>query len=98
MTIIVEKYYPNIGRGKCSPSCITYNCPQLSGKSDFMIDRIEVWAVGPEPEEEEETVIKIIMCRAILPFFAIAKKVKLSCLTLWNTVLRYDDVFWDDDN
>ena len=45
------------GKGKCSPSCTTFNCRQLSGKPEFSIDMIEVWAVGPEPtEEDDETV------------------------------------------
>jgi len=42
------------GKGKCSPSCTTYAYRQLSAKTDFVIDSIEVWAVGPEPEKDEE--------------------------------------------
>lgn len=41
------------GKGKCSPSCTTFNCPQLSGKPEFSIDMVEVWAVGPEPTDDE---------------------------------------------
>jgi len=42
------------GKGKCSPSCTTYTYRQLSAKTDFLIDSIEVWAVGPEPVKDEE--------------------------------------------
>ncbi|XP_046638817.1 MTOR-associated protein MEAK7-like isoform X1 [Daphnia pulicaria] len=42
------------GKGKCSPSCTTFSCHQLSGKPEFSIDMIEVWAVGPEPTEDED--------------------------------------------
>lgn len=44
------------GKGKCSPSCTTYTYRQLSAKTDFLIDSIEVWAVGPEPVKDEEEV------------------------------------------
>ena len=44
----------NLGKGKSSPSCTTYNCRQLSGKAEFSVDMIEVWAVGPEPTEDDE--------------------------------------------
>lgn len=52
------------GKGKCSPSCTTYNSPQLSSSPEFLIDRIEVWAVGPEPVKDEEETVTYI-----LPFF-----------------------------
>lgn len=42
------------GKGKCSPSCTTYTYRQLSSNTDFLIDNIEVWAVGPEPEKDED--------------------------------------------
>jgi len=42
------------GKGKCSPSCTTYTYRQLSAKANFLIDSVEVWAVGPEPEKDEE--------------------------------------------
>lgn len=42
------------GKGKCAPSCTTYNSPQLSSSPEFLIDRVEVWAVGPEPINDEE--------------------------------------------
>lgn len=41
-------------QGKCAPSCTTYNSPQLSSSPEFLIDRVEVWAVGPEPIKEDE--------------------------------------------
>jgi hypothetical protein len=41
------------GKGKCSPSCTTYNCPQLSTTQDFTITHMEVWGVGEEPKKEE---------------------------------------------
>jgi len=48
------------GHGKAAPSCTTYNSRQsLAGKQEFTIDRLEVWAVGPEPEKEEESVLLI---------------------------------------
>lgn len=45
------------GRGKSSPTCTTYGSRKcLSVEPEFLIDRLEVWAVGPEPENEEESV------------------------------------------
>jgi len=44
------------GRGKSSPTCTTYGSRKcLSVEPEFLIDRLEVWAVGPEPENEEES-------------------------------------------
>ena len=42
------------GKGKCSPSCSTFNCRQLSSQPEFKIERLEVWAVGPEPVKDED--------------------------------------------
>ena len=41
------------GKGKCSPSCTTFNCPQLSTNQEFTINHLEVWGVGEEPKKEE---------------------------------------------
>ena len=52
----------NHGHSKAVPSCTTYGSPQLSGKPEFTVERLEVWAVGPEKKkiesdhEEEEGV------------------------------------------
>ncbi|XP_040185290.1 MTOR-associated protein MEAK7 [Rana temporaria] len=42
----------NFGKGhsRAKPRCTTYNSPQLSGKEDFAIDTMEVWALGELPE------------------------------------------------
>ncbi|XP_062276771.1 MTOR-associated protein MEAK7 [Scomber scombrus] len=44
------------GHSRARPKCTTYGSPQLSGKEDFTLDSVEVWAVGkpPQPEEGEE--------------------------------------------
>jgi len=42
------------GKGKCSPTCTTYESPQLSSTQEFDIDHLEVWAVGPEPTQNED--------------------------------------------
>ncbi|XP_053174606.1 MTOR-associated protein MEAK7 [Scomber japonicus] len=44
------------GHSRARPKCTTYGSPQLSGKEDFTLDSMEVWAVGkpPQPEEGEE--------------------------------------------
>jgi len=47
------------GHSRAQPKCTTYGSPQLSGAADFLIDVLEVWAVGPEklsPAGEEEDV------------------------------------------
>ena len=53
-------YTFNSGHSKAIPKCTTYGSPQLSAKSEFEVDRIEVWAVGPEkkpdPLSDEEEV------------------------------------------
>ncbi|XP_058011294.1 MTOR-associated protein MEAK7 [Ahaetulla prasina] len=38
----------NFGQGhsKAKPRCTTYNSPQLSAKENFLLDSMEVWAVG----------------------------------------------------
>jgi len=41
------------GKGFCSPSCTTFDSPQLSKEKEFKIHTLEVWGVGPEPEKEE---------------------------------------------
>ncbi|CAG7787055.1 unnamed protein product [Allacma fusca] len=41
------------GKGKCSPSCTTFTCPQLSKNQEFNIQALEVWGIGPEPIKEE---------------------------------------------
>ena len=40
------------GQSKAEPTCITYNSPQLSAKPSFNINKLEVWAVGPEPKDD----------------------------------------------
>uniref|UniRef100_A0A670YXC6 MTOR-associated protein MEAK7 n=1 Tax=Pseudonaja textilis TaxID=8673 RepID=A0A670YXC6_PSETE len=42
----------NFGQGhsKAKPRCTTYNSPQLSAKENFLLDSMEVWAVGEPPE------------------------------------------------
>eukprot|EP00062_Callorhinchus_milii_P005142 gi/632944312/ref/XP_007887441.1/ PREDICTED: TLD domain-containing protein 1 [Callorhinchus milii] len=39
------------GHSKAKPRCTTYNSPQLSGKENFAIDVLEVWAVGASPKK-----------------------------------------------
>lgn len=46
------------GQGKCSPTCTTYASRQLSAAPNFMIDRLEVWAVGPEPEKDDNDTVR----------------------------------------
>ncbi|KAL7978955.1 hypothetical protein Chor_001258 [Crotalus horridus] len=38
------------GHSKAKPRCTTYNSPQLSAKENFLLDSMEVWAVGDFPE------------------------------------------------
>ena len=42
------------GHSKAGPKCTTYGSPQLSGKPEFEVELIEVWAVGPEKKVEED--------------------------------------------
>jgi hypothetical protein len=42
------------GKGKCSPSCSTYTNPQLSSSPEFDVEHLEVWALGPEPKNEND--------------------------------------------
>uniref|UniRef100_A0A665WP38 MTOR-associated protein MEAK7 n=1 Tax=Echeneis naucrates TaxID=173247 RepID=A0A665WP38_ECHNA len=39
------------GHSRARPKCTTYASPQLSGEEDFILDSVEVWAVG-KPHEE----------------------------------------------
>uniref|UniRef100_A0A3P9MUY1 MTOR-associated protein MEAK7 n=1 Tax=Poecilia reticulata TaxID=8081 RepID=A0A3P9MUY1_POERE len=42
------------GHSRARPKCTTYGNPQLSADEDFVLDAVEVWAVGKPPGEEEE--------------------------------------------
>lgn len=44
------------GHSRARPKCTTYGSPQLSADEDFILDSVEVWAVGkpPQPAEGEE--------------------------------------------
>ncbi|KAJ0029486.1 hypothetical protein NQD34_004483 [Periophthalmus magnuspinnatus] len=44
------------GHSRANPKCTTYGSPRLSADEDFIVETVEVWAVGklPEPEEDEE--------------------------------------------
>ncbi|XP_057692908.1 MTOR-associated protein MEAK7 [Corythoichthys intestinalis] len=44
------------GHSRARPKCTTFGSPQLSGDENFILDSVEVWAVGKtyEPEEDEE--------------------------------------------
>ncbi|XP_077424901.1 MTOR-associated protein MEAK7 [Vanacampus margaritifer] len=44
------------GHSRARPKCTTFGSPQLSGEEDFILDSMEVWAVGKpsDPEEGEE--------------------------------------------
>ncbi|XP_063169148.1 MTOR-associated protein MEAK7 [Candoia aspera] len=44
----------NYGKGhsKAKPRCSTYNSPQLSAKENFVLDSLEVWALGDPPEAD----------------------------------------------
>lgn len=41
------------GKGRCTPSCTTFDAPQLSASEEFTIEALEVWVVGPLPNDEE---------------------------------------------
>lgn len=43
----------NNGHSKAVPKCTTYGSPQLSGSPEFVVDSIEVWAVGPEKRRRD---------------------------------------------
>lgn len=38
------------GHSRAKPRCTTYNSPQLSAKENFLLESVEVWAVGDFPE------------------------------------------------
>ena len=42
------------GKARCAPSCSSYTSPQLSEKEYFKFTHCEVWAVGEEPENEDD--------------------------------------------
>lgn len=46
-------YTFNSGHSKAVPKCTTYGSPQLSKSPEFIVDSIEVWAVGPEKKKHE---------------------------------------------
>ncbi|XP_066570050.1 MTOR-associated protein MEAK7 isoform X2 [Amia ocellicauda] len=39
------------GHSRAKPCCSTYSSPQLSAEEEFILDCLEVWAVGEPPEE-----------------------------------------------
>lgn len=45
----------NHGHSKAKPKCTTYGSPQLSADPEFEVDIIEVWGLGPEKKEEEDS-------------------------------------------
>ncbi|XP_045192773.2 MTOR-associated protein MEAK7-like [Mercenaria mercenaria] len=58
-------YTFNSGHSKAVPKCTTYGSPQLSKSPEFVVDSIEVWAVGPEKkkhdlDEDEEEKVSIL--------------------------------------
>ncbi|WAR12882.1 MEAK7-like protein, partial [Mya arenaria] len=46
-------YSFNSGHSKAKPKCTTYGSPQLSGSPEFVVDHLEVWAVGPEKKKND---------------------------------------------
>nr|CAB3263051.1 uncharacterized protein LOC100187118 [Phallusia mammillata] len=40
------------GHSKAKPTCTTYKSPQLSSSEEFLIDTVEAWGLGEEPQEE----------------------------------------------
>uniref|UniRef100_A0A3B3ZCC5 MTOR-associated protein MEAK7 n=1 Tax=Periophthalmus magnuspinnatus TaxID=409849 RepID=A0A3B3ZCC5_9GOBI len=41
------------GHSRANPKCTTYGSPRLSADEDFIVETVEVWAVGKLPEPEE---------------------------------------------
>ncbi|XP_054633810.1 MTOR-associated protein MEAK7 [Dunckerocampus dactyliophorus] len=41
------------GHSRARPKCTTFGSPQLSGDEDFVLDSMEVWAVGQQEKGEE---------------------------------------------
>ena len=39
------------GHSKAKSHCTTYNSPQLSKSESFKVQTLEVWGVGPTPQE-----------------------------------------------
>lgn len=44
----------NNGHSKAKPKCTTFGSPQLSGSAEFVVDSIEVWAVGQKKKVADE--------------------------------------------
>jgi len=42
------------GKGKCAPSCSSFNSPQVSKEKEFAFSHLEAWGVGEEPQLDEE--------------------------------------------
>ena len=58
----------NHGHSKAVPKCTTYGSPQLSGQTQFEVEALEVWAVGPEKknrlsyaDDDDREVSKLIV-------------------------------------
>ncbi len=45
---------------RCAPSCTTYASPQLSNEEFFHFHHVEVWAVGDEPQKDEENTRSVL--------------------------------------
>jgi len=45
---------------RCAPSCTTYASPQLSLEEFFHFSHVEVFAVGDEPEKDEENTRSVL--------------------------------------
>ena len=44
------------GHSRARPRCTTYGSPQLSGEEDFILDHLEIWAVGKPPQDPDQEV------------------------------------------
>ncbi|XP_062317177.1 MTOR-associated protein MEAK7 [Osmerus eperlanus] len=42
------------GHSRARPRCTTYGSPQLSGEEDFILDQLEIWAVGKPPQDPDQ--------------------------------------------
>ena len=43
-------------KGHCNaePLSTTYNSPTLSASTEFLVDEIEVWRIGPKPKSKKK--------------------------------------------
>ena len=88
------------GHSRAKPTCTTYDSPQLSGSENFVIDCLEVWAVGPLPKKKPEVSLQTVWrCRLCLGK-GLIQHIILKCIAAMQTrvltPIKWRSMLYDD--